>query len=224
MAFHYWSCANYFSRSLKLYHVTWSVSGCNSDEWHWSKIITLLYSRPETAGRWLTKDEKAVAIMRTESSGNTDDKPFDKHQFISALIDYKNWLAGMWRIQRLARVLWYNYYLLSDDLCWTECRTCQLCCFCADYYSWSRFQCTERPTTFDPAICRILRSCICKYITHDCTSIMANSYWNSWYLGIRIALCSVDITLWQCRVWQSLDTYSFWQLLMLEYVMLVLFW
>lgn len=69
------------------------------------KIITLLYFRPETAGRWLTKDEKAVAIMRTESSGNTDDKPFDKHQFISAFIDYKNWLAGIWRIERLARVM-----------------------------------------------------------------------------------------------------------------------
>ncbi|KAJ8651745.1 hypothetical protein O0I10_012692 [Lichtheimia ornata] len=76
--------------------------------WRWLFIIeaaptiflgllsfVMLPDLPETAGRWLTKDEKAVAVMRTQSSGNTDDKPFDKHQFISALIDYKNWLAVM---------------------------------------------------------------------------------------------------------------------------------
>ena len=63
----------------------------------WSSVQQYMYLplfRPETAGRWLTKDEKAVAVMRSESSGNTDDKPFDKHQFFAALIDYKNWLAG----------------------------------------------------------------------------------------------------------------------------------
>lgn len=49
---------------------------------------------PENAGRWLTEDEKQVAIQRTRNSGNTDNNPFDKKQFLAALIDYKVWLAG----------------------------------------------------------------------------------------------------------------------------------
>lgn len=49
---------------------------------------------PENAGRWLTKEEKEVAVQRTKNSGNTDHHGFDKHQFIAALIDYKVWLAG----------------------------------------------------------------------------------------------------------------------------------
>ncbi|KAI8975418.1 major facilitator superfamily domain-containing protein [Mycotypha africana] len=44
---------------------------------------------PETAGRWLTPDEKEVAIQRTRRSGNTDDKAFDKKQLVAALMDYK---------------------------------------------------------------------------------------------------------------------------------------
>lgn len=54
----------------------------------------VLPDMPENAGRWLTKEEKEVAVQRTKNSGNTDHHGFDKHQFIAALIDYKVWLAG----------------------------------------------------------------------------------------------------------------------------------
>ncbi|CEI88835.1 hypothetical protein RMCBS344292_03212 [Rhizopus microsporus] len=53
----------------------------------------VLPDMPENAGRWLTKEEKEVAVQRTKNSGNTDHHGFDKHQFIAALIDYKIWLA-----------------------------------------------------------------------------------------------------------------------------------
>lgn len=194
------------------------------------RCIPFSFFRPETAGRWLTKDEKAVAVMRTQSSGNTDDKPFDKHQFISALIDYKNWLAGS-VYEGLIDLRWrcgYNHDNLtcvySDDLCWIECRSCQLCCFCPNYYPWSRIQCTECSIALNSSLWGRLCISICKYIVYNCKSAMANDYWKSWYLGIRIALCSVDIILWPYRVWQLLDTFSFWQLLMLECVTLALFW
>jgi hypothetical protein len=49
---------------------------------------------PSNAGRWLTDKEKEVAILRTKQSGNTDEKNFDKKQFLAALIDYKIWLSG----------------------------------------------------------------------------------------------------------------------------------
>lgn len=49
---------------------------------------------PETAGKWLTAEEKQVAIRRTRMSGNTDEKAFDKKQFFAALIDYKVWFSG----------------------------------------------------------------------------------------------------------------------------------
>lgn len=54
----------------------------------------VLPNMPENAGRWLTKEEKHVAIQRTRQSGNTDNKTFDKKQFIAAVVDYKIWLAG----------------------------------------------------------------------------------------------------------------------------------
>lgn len=49
---------------------------------------------PETAGKWLTPEEKQVAIERTRKSGNTDDKLFDKKQFFAAVLDYKVWFSG----------------------------------------------------------------------------------------------------------------------------------
>lgn len=49
---------------------------------------------PETAGKWLTAEEKQVAIQRTQKSGNTDEKSFDKKQFFAALADYKVWFSG----------------------------------------------------------------------------------------------------------------------------------
>lgn len=49
---------------------------------------------PESAGRWLTEEERRLAIQRTKSSGNTDRNPFDKKQFLAAVVDYKVWLAG----------------------------------------------------------------------------------------------------------------------------------
>lgn len=54
----------------------------------------MLPDTPETAGRWLTPEEKDVAIQRTQLSGNTDNKPFDKRQFFAALTDYKVWFSG----------------------------------------------------------------------------------------------------------------------------------
>ncbi|OBZ89381.1 hypothetical protein A0J61_02558 [Choanephora cucurbitarum] len=48
---------------------------------------------PETANRWLTAEEKRVALQRTRQSGNTDAVFFDKQQFFAALMDYKVWLA-----------------------------------------------------------------------------------------------------------------------------------
>ncbi|KAI9263988.1 major facilitator superfamily domain-containing protein [Helicostylum pulchrum] len=53
----------------------------------------VLPDTPETAGKWLTAEEKRVAIERTERSGNTDEKSFDKKQFVAALIDYKVWFS-----------------------------------------------------------------------------------------------------------------------------------
>ncbi|KAI8075834.1 major facilitator superfamily domain-containing protein [Gilbertella persicaria] len=53
----------------------------------------VLPNMPETAGRWLSVEEKQVAIQRTRQSGNTDAKSFDKKQFVAALMDYKVWLA-----------------------------------------------------------------------------------------------------------------------------------
>ncbi|CAO3595008.1 unnamed protein product [Absidia cylindrospora] len=43
--------------------------------------------------RWLTPEERELAIQRTEMSGNTDKQFFDKKQFVAALTDLKNWLA-----------------------------------------------------------------------------------------------------------------------------------
>lgn len=51
---------------------------------------------PEAAGRWLTAEEKDVAIQRTRQSGNTDESAFDKKQFLAALIDYKVWFSGIY--------------------------------------------------------------------------------------------------------------------------------
>ncbi|GAA5817408.1 hypothetical protein MFLAVUS_010954 [Mucor flavus] len=53
----------------------------------------VLPDTPETAGKWLTPEEKRVAIERTQRSGNTDEKSFDKKQFVAALIDYKVWFS-----------------------------------------------------------------------------------------------------------------------------------
>ncbi|KAG2214590.1 hypothetical protein INT46_008135 [Mucor plumbeus] len=53
----------------------------------------VLPDMPETAGRWLTAEEKDVAIQRTRQSGNTDESAFDKKQFFAALIDYKVWFS-----------------------------------------------------------------------------------------------------------------------------------
>ncbi|CAO3662796.1 unnamed protein product [Rhizopus stolonifer] len=53
----------------------------------------VLPNMPESAGRWLTEEERRVAIQRTKSSGNTDSNPFDKKQFLAAAVDYKVWLA-----------------------------------------------------------------------------------------------------------------------------------
>lgn len=234
MAFHYRSCANDFPRSLELCDVTWLVSGCDIGIKNVAKLFNdayfFLFFRPETAGRWLTKDEKAVAVMRTQSSGNTDDKPFDKHQFISALIDYKNWLAGsVYEGSSLIQgedvdITMILVHVHSDDLCWIECRSRQLCCLCPNHYSWSRFQCTECSIAQHSTVCRCVRASIRKYIIYNCSRVMANDYWKSLYLGIRIAPYSVGIILWPYRAWQSLDTFSFWQLLMLECVTLALFW
>jgi hypothetical protein len=54
----------------------------------------VLPDTPETAGSWLTPEEKDVAIQRTLLSGNTDDKHFDKRQFFAALTDYKVWFSS----------------------------------------------------------------------------------------------------------------------------------
>ena len=56
----------------------------------------MLPDMPETAGRWLTAEEKDVAIQRTRQSGNTDESSFDKKQFLAALIDYKVWFSGIY--------------------------------------------------------------------------------------------------------------------------------
>ncbi|KAI9475910.1 MAG: major facilitator superfamily domain-containing protein [Benjaminiella poitrasii] len=55
----------------------------------------VLPDTPETtkAGRWLTAEEKEIAIERTKKSGNTDHKAFDRKQFVAAWIDYKVWLS-----------------------------------------------------------------------------------------------------------------------------------
>ncbi|KAI8368160.1 major facilitator superfamily domain-containing protein [Radiomyces spectabilis] len=54
----------------------------------------ILPDTPEmTGGRWLTPAEKQVALLRIKHSGNTDNTLFDRHQFLAALLDYKNWLA-----------------------------------------------------------------------------------------------------------------------------------
>lgn len=59
----------------------------------------VLPDTPETAGKWLTAEEKRVAIERTERSGNTDEKSFDKKQFVAALIDYKVWFSGKYYLK-----------------------------------------------------------------------------------------------------------------------------
>ncbi|KAL1928018.1 hypothetical protein VTP01DRAFT_3423 [Rhizomucor pusillus] len=53
----------------------------------------VLPDMPETSKKWLTPAERELAIKRTRSSGNTDSKPLDKHQFLAALLDYRNWLC-----------------------------------------------------------------------------------------------------------------------------------
>ncbi|KAG2234246.1 hypothetical protein INT48_001965 [Thamnidium elegans] len=53
----------------------------------------MLPDTPETAGKWLTPEEKQVAIERIQRGGNTDEKSFDKKQFVAALIDYKVWFS-----------------------------------------------------------------------------------------------------------------------------------
>ncbi|KAI8136718.1 pantothenate transporter liz1 [Fennellomyces sp. T-0311] len=90
------------------YGVLGNLSGAHGlAGWRWLFIIeaapTILFGLlsfvilpdlPETVGkRWLTPEEKAVAIERSHRSGNTDTKRFDLHQFIAAIIDYRNWLA-----------------------------------------------------------------------------------------------------------------------------------
>lgn len=55
--------------------------------------FVVLPDTPEKAGRWLTPEEKELAVARTQKSGNTDNKPFDKKQFFAALIDYKVWFS-----------------------------------------------------------------------------------------------------------------------------------
>ncbi|KAI9476612.1 MFS transporter-like protein [Zychaea mexicana] len=90
------------------YGVLGNLSGAHGlAGWRWLFIIeaapTILFgflsffilpNLPETVGtRWLSPEEKAVAIERTRKGGNTDNKPFDKHQFLGAIIDYYNWLA-----------------------------------------------------------------------------------------------------------------------------------
>lgn len=77
---------------------------------------------PENAGSWLTKEEKQVAIQRTRQSGNTDEKRFDKKQFLAAIIDYKIWLAG--NIICHGMVIEYSLFIKSRDLHWFECSTC----------------------------------------------------------------------------------------------------
>ncbi|KAG2177270.1 hypothetical protein INT43_007927 [Umbelopsis isabellina] len=56
----------------------------------------ILPDYPETAGsRWLTPEEKELAIQRGASAFNTDKSIFDMRQFKAAFLDYKNWMTAL---------------------------------------------------------------------------------------------------------------------------------
>lgn len=58
-------------------------------------MLRLSYS-PETASkRWLTPEEKELAIQRGASAFNTDTSKFDIRQVKAALLDYKNWMTAL---------------------------------------------------------------------------------------------------------------------------------
>lgn len=96
----------------------------------------VLPDMPETAGRWLTAEEKDVAIQRTRQSGNTDEHAFDKKQFLAALVDYKVWFAGSYLIDCLiTRILIMSTCMISCYLHWFEHCSRQFCCISTYNYS-----------------------------------------------------------------------------------------
>jgi hypothetical protein len=53
------------------------------------------HSPASTGKRWLTPEEKELAIQRGASAFNTDTSNFDLRQVKAALLDYKNWMTAL---------------------------------------------------------------------------------------------------------------------------------
>ncbi|KAL1914417.1 uncharacterized protein VTP21DRAFT_8935 [Calcarisporiella thermophila] len=95
------------------------------EAWRWIFIIEaiptillglasflMLPDYPERAStRWLTPEEKKLAIDRAKRSHSIDEKSFDIKQLVAALLDYRNWLLGIIYIGLNVALSSYTAYL-----------------------------------------------------------------------------------------------------------------